>query len=403
MSLQELVNNFGIEKEYTDMEKNESKKLSEVLKDRRYFLLLKFLEDNHIDTTGDLKKIGSINYNTLRAKIPSLQGVGEDKTDLFLNKLDEIRNTKYHNNYINRSEYGTNYGIIGDKEKWHIEVNKKVINDLEYIDIRKFGPNGIIGKGVSIRLDYLEKFKSIINSIDCCNINTDKELKTLSNSSLKNNSLKSLILKNEDHLLNKLGEKYELSIKLFKKKIESLKNDGDIVKFLNNDSILDIKKEQYDEIHQRGLETAVDIMNNYDKSQLKYTLVDDLYVGEEVNTITLCALANNFNLMLGMYYNEKDDILILKSQTENGEYNDKWINDDEFLYYLQSEDDENYKSLEFSHKPNQICRDIVLKLNLHTKVYLFIRKNKKEDYIFCGEFNPIKFLNNNKCIVITKR
>ena len=119
-----MLNNFGVEKEYTEEEKSETKKISNILEDRRYNILLTFLNSNNIMTTGDLKSIDNINYNVLRSKIPSLQGVGDDKTDLFLKKLDEIRKTRYVEDKDSNEENVINYGIIGNKDKWHIEVNK---------------------------------------------------------------------------------------------------------------------------------------------------------------------------------------------------------------------------------------------------------------------------------------
>lgn len=396
MSLQEMLNNFGVQKDYTDAEKNETKKLNDILNDRKYNLLLNFLEDNNIYTTGDLKRINNVYYNVLRSKIPSIQGVGDDKTNLFLNKLDEIRNTRYDKTV---DQNVINYGIIGNKDKWHIEVNKLSFQNAEYIDIRKIGPDGSRGKGISINFKDLNKLQTIINSI---NYLDDDIEDVIVNESYASDSLKALILKNEDKLLNKLGEKYELSIKLFKKKIESLKNDGDIVKFLNNPSILEIKKEQYEDTHSLGLKTAIDIMNEYDKKDISFTSIDDLKINDKVSTMTICALANNFNLMLGMYYNEKEDIIILKSQTTGGDYNNRWINDNNLQYYLQTEDESKYQSLEFSCRPNQICRDLILNINSHTKVYLFNRTFKNEDYTFCGEVKPVKFINNNKCVILSK-
>lgn len=399
MSLQEMLNNFGVEKEYTEEEKSETNKISNILEDRRYNILLTFLNSNNIMTTGDLKSIDNINYNVLRSKIPSLQGVGDDKTDLFLKKLDEIRKTRYVEDKDSNEENVINYGIIGNKDKWHIEVNKLSFKNAEYIDIRKVGPDGSRGKGISINFKDLDKLQSIINSINYLDEDIDD---TVQKNSYSSDSLKSLILENEDYLLTKIGDKYDLSIKLFKKKIESLRTDGDIIKFLNNPSILDIKKEQYDDTHSLGLKTAIDIMNEYDKSNVLSTTVDNIKIGERINTMTICALANNFNLMLGMYYNEKEDFVILKSQTSGGDYNNKWLDSNNLQYYLQSEDESKYQSLEFSFKPNQVCRDILLNINSHTKVYLFNRDNKNEDYEFCGEVKPLKFVNNNKCIVISK-
>ena len=397
MSLQEMLNNFGVEKDYTDAEKNETKKLKDILNDRKYNLLLNFLENNKIYTTGNLKKINKVNYNVRRSKIPSIQGVGDDKTSLFLNKLDEIRNTRYDEAL---KQNVITYGIIGNKDKWHIEVNKLSFQNEECIDIRKVGPDGSWGKGISINFKDFHKLQAIINSINY--LDDDTEDVTV-NESYAPDSLKALILKNEDELLNKLGKKYELSIKLFKKKIESLKTDGDIAQFLNNPSILEIKKEQYEDIHNLGLQTAIDIMNAYDKKDMYFTSIDDLIINDRVNTMTICALANNFNSMLGMYYIEKEDIIILKSQTAGGVYNDRWIDDNNLQYYLQTEGESKYQSLEFSYKPNQICRDIILNINSHTKVYLFNRTSKKEDYIFCGEVKPVKFMNKNRCILLSKK
>ena len=408
MSLQDLVNNFGSVKEYSLEEKNESKRLGELLTERKYNLLRQFLEEREILTTGNLKSLSLIEYNNLKAKIPSLAGVGEDKTDLFLNKLDEIRNTKYTNS--SPTNTALNYGIIGAKNKWHIEINKLSYQNADYIDIRKIGPDGSRGKGISINIKDFPIFKEIVNSVEL-NENNDCLLKVNidpieSNNKIKiedkyNNDLKKLILKNEENLLSLFGNDYGINIKLFKKKIEALRYDGDIVKFLNNDSILEIKKEFYDLIHKYNQKTAVDLMNEYPKENLLYTSIKNLEIGEKVNTMTICALANNFNMMLGMYYNQEENILILKSQTRDGDYHDKWINETDLVYYLQNEKEEKYQSLEFSHQPNQICRDIILKLNSNTKVYLFTRNNKDEEYIYHGEVTPVKFLNNNKCILIT--
>lgn len=396
MSLQEMLNNFGVEREYTEEEKKETKRISDILDDRKYNILLKFLNSNNIITTGDLKTINNTSYNVLRSKIPSLQGVGDDKTDLFLKKIDEIRNTRYEDN---TKENVINYGIIGNKDKWHIEINKLSFNNAEYIDIRKVGPDGSRGKGISINFKDLNRLQAIINSINYLDENIDD---VIQDNTYTSDSLKSLILKNEDYLLTKIGDKYDLSIKLFKKKIESLRTDGDIIKFLNNPSILGIKKEQYDDTHRLGLKTAIDIMNEYDNNNVQSTSIDKIKIGERINTMTICALANNFNLMLGMYYNENEDFVILKSQTSGGDYNNKWLDSNNLQYYLQTEENYKYQSLEFSYKPNQICRDILLNINSHTKVYLFNRENKNEDYEFCGEVKPIKFTNNNKCIVVSK-
>ncbi len=431
MSLQDLVNNFGVEKEYSEEEKNEQQLLSLLLKERIYLLLLKFLNECGIVTTGDLKKLDTIEYNLLKAKIPTIPGVGEDKTDLFLSKLDEIRNTKYEfvEDENNFKDDTINYGILGDPTKWHIEINSLKFDNCEYVDIRKTGPDGSRGKGISIKKENFETFKEIINNItfnensnsvneeiyspiqeivtfeeDVTSSNKEQytdNLEEMFLSQLDNDSLKDRILKNEDKLYEEFKDDFGLAIKYFKAKIESLREDGDIVKFLENPSILDIKKDQYDKTHSRGLKTAIDIKNEYDKTNLKYTTINDLNKNEEVNSMMICSIVNNFNVMLGMYYDELTKSLILKCQIKDGPYEDRWIEKDKVLYYcLQNETDENFAKLSFSKYPNTVCKNIIFGYDLDTKVYLFYRYNKSDNYTYAGEVKLEKFTNGNKAIIV---
>lgn len=404
MSLQSLVDSFGIVKDYSEEEKNELKRLKDLLREGKYKLLRQILDEKQILTTGNLKSLSLEQYNSLKSYISSLSGVGEEKTDLFFNKLDEIRKTKYDNN---TTDSIVNYGIIGQKNEWHIQINKLYHMNTEYIDIRKIGPDGSRSRGISIDIKDFELFKKIINSIDTNNSidilssNTDvnDEVKTTNK---HNNKLKEIILKNEEELLNLFGEKYQSSIRQFICKINALRYDGDIVKFLSNDSVSNSRKEYFDLVHKYGKKTAVDLMRQYENHNLLYTSIDDLEIGDKLTTMTICAIANNYNATLGMYYKIEDDIVILKGDTCQGRYKNKWINEYELLYYLQTEKEKKYKTLEFSHRPNQICRDIILKLNSTTKVYLFARNNKKEEYTYYGQVKPIRFSNNNKCILVSR-
>lgn len=130
------------------------------------------------------------------------------------------------------------------------------------------------------------------------------------------NTLKEQILNNEKILLKNFSEQYGLAIQFFIKKIEALDKDGDIVKFLNNKCILSIKKDQYDLFHKNGYKTAIDIKNEYDKTNLVYSRIENLEKDELVNTMMISVYANNFNSQKGMYYNQEDDILILKCQVK---------------------------------------------------------------------------------------
>lgn len=396
MELKELINQMG--NQTVILDKTEIN-ISNILKESKYKLLKEFLIDKNIKTTNDLKKMSQRDYNILKMNIPDLDGVGEERTSLFARKLDMIRNNNNSAEEIKKEIKVTNHGRIKTSKNWFLEANYiDYGNNNEFLDIRQIKNDNTRGKGISIKKEMIPEFKKMIENINLNNL----DVPNYSTNTIDNKSLKEKILDNEYKLLSAFSNEYGQAINMFIKKIESLSKDGDIIKFLSNSSIEDIKKEQYDLYHRNGYKTALDIMNEYDKSDIKYTEISNLKPGDKINTMTLCALANNFNLMLGMYYNEKEDYIILKSQTFGGDYNNKWIDENNMHYYLQNELENKYQTLEFSHKANQVCRDIILNMNSHTKVYLFDRHYKNEDYNYCGEVNLIKFINDNKCIAIKK-
>ena len=218
-------------------------------------------------------------------------------------------------------------------------------------------------------------------------------------------SLKYLILENEKILLKNFEKEYGLAIKFFIKKIEALDKDGDIVKFLNNGEILKIKKDQYDLFHENGFKTAIDIMQEYDKKNIEYTKIDHLEIEQLLSNMTISALANNFNIMRGMYYLEDEDILLLKTQIKNGPYGDRWLKrNEQLLYYLQTErKEENYSTKNFGNFPNLVCSDIIEGKRTKTKVYLFYRYSSGNRYFFGGQYQIDSFSDNNKSIILTKK
>ena len=404
-------------------------KIDSIITEGKYNILISFLNEKNIFTTNDLKKLNVNDYNKLKMEIPNIDGVGEERTNLFIKKLDNVRNNKHQIKTktinINDSEYPIVelLGKFKTTTDWSVEINHILYNRYdEYVDIRQVRNDGTRGKGISIKKQDFIKFKEIISSINL-NIIKDKieplenlELEldnkhvesidtlNLEKMVLNNNrkkSLKEQILENEDRLYKVFKDDFGLSIKFFKAKIESLREDGDIVKFLENSSILDIKKEQFDKTHSKGMKTAIDIKNDFDKSDLKYTTINSLNLNQTVNTMTICSLANNFNIMLGMYYDDITKSLILKCQIKDGPYEDKWIEPNKKLYYcLQNETDENFSRLSFSKYPNTVCKNILFGYDLETKVYLFYRYNKNDDYTYAGEVNLEKFVNGNKAIIV---
>ena len=85
MELKNLINQMGTNNvELDEKEIN----ISSILNEKKYDLLEKYLFDNNIKTTNDLKKLSLSDYNKLKMGIPNLTGVGEEKTTLFIKKID---------------------------------------------------------------------------------------------------------------------------------------------------------------------------------------------------------------------------------------------------------------------------------------------------------------------------
>lgn len=407
-------------------------KIDSIITERKYNILISFLNEKNIFTTNDLKKMNVNDYNKLKMEIPNIDGVGEEKTNLFIKNLDNVRKNKHEIKAKKPNKNDSEYPIVNLLGKfkttvnWSVEINHILYSRYdEYVDIRQVKNDGTRGKGISIKRQDFDKFKEIISSINLNIIkdkieslesleleSDDKYLESTNNMNLEkvfldNNEKKSLkeqILENEDRLYKVFKDDFGLAIKFFKAKIKSLREDGDIVKFLENPSILDIKKEQFVKTHSKGMRTAIDIKNDFDKSDLKYTTIDSLNLNESVNTMTICSIANNFNVMLGMYYDDITKSLILKCQIKDGPYEDKWIEPNKKLYYcLQNETDENFSRLSFSKYPNTVCKNILFGYDLETKVYLFYRYNKNDDYTYAGEVKLEKFVNGNKAIIVNVR
>ena len=426
MELKNLISNMSGENIIMD---DKAIKIDSIIYEGKCNILITFLNEKNIFTTNDLKKLNISDYNKLKMEIPNIDGVGEEKTNLFIKKLDYVRKNKHEIKENKTTKKDSEYpmvellGKFKTTANWSIEINHILYNKYdEYVDIRQVKNDGTRGKGISIKRQNFNEFKEVISSINL-DVTTDenKSLEGLlleldekyaeSNDTLnlekmfieknEKKSLKEQILENEDKLYKVFKDDFGLAIKLFKAKIECFKEDGDIVKFLENPSILDIKKEQYDKIHAKGMRTAIDIKESYDKSKLKYTTINDLKINDKVNTMTICSIVNNFNVMLGMYYDNATKSLILKSQIKDGTYKDRWIEKNKTLYYcLQNEAEENYSKLSFSKYPNTVCKNIMFGYDLDTKVYLFCRCNAKEDYTYFGEVKLEKFVSGNKAIII---
>lgn len=155
--------------------------ITRFIEDNKYNLLRKYLSKRNIKTTNDLKKLSSIDYNSLKMDIPNITGVGEDKTSLFIRKLDIIRNNKhviekdnFHN--ISGNVKVANLGKIKISRNWFIEINYiDYGNHNEYLDIRQVRSDNTRGKGISIKKNNILDFKKMIDGINLDFLSTSYE------------------------------------------------------------------------------------------------------------------------------------------------------------------------------------------------------------------------------------
>ena len=128
-----------------------------------------------------------------------------------------------------------------------------------------------------------------------------------------NKIIKKKIIENEYALLNNVPA-YEQSIKQFIKKIETANYDKmlyDLIikSFASKDKF--VQEQKYNEL---GLLSSRQLINKYIKEldlsdQLK---LDDLVEEEYYSALDICALADNYNNQVGMYYIPENDSIIIK-------------------------------------------------------------------------------------------
>ena len=220
-----------------------------------------------------------------------------------------------------------------------------------------------------------------------------------------NKIIKKKIIENEYALLNNVPA-YEQSIKQFIKKIETANYDKmlyDLIikSFASKDKF--VQEQKYNEL---GLLSSRQLINKYIKEldlsdQLK---LDDLVEEEYYSALDICALADNYNNQVGMYYIPENDSIIIKSTVEdnNRPYDDRWIKKGVILkYYMQTEKESNVNSLSFSHKPNAMVFNSLME-GRAVNIYVFVNTKKGLPFAFKGVFHPCGLVDGNKAFLLFK-
>lgn len=219
-----------------------------------------------------------------------------------------------------------------------------------------------------------------------------------------NEFIKSKILENELKLFSEFPE-YKQSIQQFIKKIEMVKYDAMLYElclssFKSNDKIIQEKK-----YNSKGYYSARQLVE-FNKEQLDLfdkPSLEILKEGELFTSLDICFLSNNYNVQVGMYYINENNIIVKSTVEDNDRpYNDRWITKNIILQYcMQKETEINLKTLIFSKKPNSAIFNSLME-GTNINVHVFINNEKGTPYKYNGVFHPCGLVLGNRAFLLFK-
>ena len=74
--------------------------IDSIIDEKKYNILKKILKEKSLLTTNDIKEMDIRDFNKLKQEIPNLDGVGEERTNSFIEILNDIRRNKNDTNTI---------------------------------------------------------------------------------------------------------------------------------------------------------------------------------------------------------------------------------------------------------------------------------------------------------------
>lgn len=212
--------------------------------------------------------------------------------------------------------------------------------------------------------------------------------------------IRTKLCENEDFLAQfckEKGIKYSAANK--KNYFRELTHDGDLLHYIMTSMSAEDMKVFTETVHSHDYSTCMDVINDYFTSLNldDYLDIKKLVPNTEFSTYQIAALAQKYNIVIGMQYVERDGrrYVIIKStlKKENSKqgYHDHWINEGKTLcYYMQQEKPENVRKFSFSYKPNRYLFDSIFNNTSDPlDIYVFTREKDGAPYVYQGVFRTI--------------
>jgi 5-methylcytosine-specific restriction protein A len=185
------------------------------------------------------------------------------------------------------------------------------------------------------------------------------------------------------------------------KKILHMKKDGDVFRYLQRFLETDPKtQETHDMLERLGHETYEDlIQNSVFLSQFdlhEHTTTNDLVYGELYDSLDIAVVANNYNVMKGMYLINENGIekLIVKATVDDptSAYMNTWITEDTLKYYLET----NKNVYDGRQLGKIVNRKLIFSWKNETDlpIHLFTRKEKGTPYKYHGVYRCLNVVDN---------
>jgi hypothetical protein len=223
--------------------------------------------------------------------------------------------------------------------------------------------------------------------------------------------LRTALCKNEDRVAifcRENGIKYSSTTK--KNYFQSLTHDGDIYHYiLTSMSSPDMKK-LTNTLHAADYQTCLDLIEDYFTAIQPddYLEIESLIMNEKYSTYQIAALAQSYNIVIGMQYVERNGkkYVIIKSTIEDKHnkqgYHDHWIVPEKSIcYYMQKENPANVERYTFSYQPNQRIFDSIFDNTMEPlPIYLFTRSIGGIPYTFKGKYRSIGLTEKGKAFIL---